>query len=93
MNGQLTLIGLGPGAAGLQAPDATAALTAASDLVGYGPYLDRVATGPHQTRHPTDNRVELERARHALALAEHGRRVAVVSSGDAGVFAMASEVF
>ena len=92
MTGRLTLIGLGPGAHGLRTPDATAALEAATDLVGYGPYLDRVAVGS-QVRHPSDNRVELERARHALGLAEAGRQVAVVSSGDSGVFAMASAVF
>ncbi len=93
MSGKLTIIGLGPGHLGARTPDAQAALEAATDLIGYGPYLDRVTTGPHQTRHATDNRVELDRARHALRLAEHGHTVAVVSSGDAGVFAMASAVF
>src|ERR671929_223480 len=61
-------------------------------LVGYGPYLDRVPANPRQTRHPSDNRVEAERAAHALDLARTGRRVAVVSSGDPGVFAMAAAV-
>ena len=93
MSGRLTIIGLGPGAPGLRTPDAQAALEAATDLVGYGPYLDRVAIGPHQTRHASDNREELDRARHALGMAAQGRTVAVVSSGDAGVFAMASAVF
>jgi precorrin-2 C20-methyltransferase/precorrin-3B C17-methyltransferase len=51
-----------------------------------------VAPNPRQRRHRTDNRVEAERARHALELAREGRRVAVVSSGDPGVFAMASAV-
>ncbi len=91
--GSLRIIGLGPGAAGLVAPDAMTALDAADDVLGYGPYLDRVATRPGQRRHPTDNRQELERARHALRLALDGARVAMVSSGDAGVFAMASAVF
>jgi precorrin-3B C17-methyltransferase len=91
--GRLDIIGLGPGAAGLRTPEADAALAEASDLIGYGPYLARVAARPDQHRHPTDNRQELERARHALALAEGGARVAVVSSGDAGVFAMAAAVF
>jgi precorrin-3B C17-methyltransferase len=76
----------------MRTPQAEAALAAATDLVGYGPYLDRVAEGP-QLRHASDNRVELDRAQHALGLAAEGRRVAVVSSGDAGVFAMASAVF
>ncbi|MDQ3676711.1 MAG: precorrin-3B C(17)-methyltransferase, partial [Actinomycetota bacterium] len=59
---------------------------------GYGPYLDRVPANPRQTRYPSDNRVEAERAAHALQLAQSGRRVAVVSSGDPGVFAMAAAV-
>ncbi len=91
--GSLRIIGLGPGAAGLVAPDAMAALDAADDVLGYGPYLDRVATRQGQRRHRTDNRQELERARHALRLALDGARVAMVSSGDAGVFAMAAAVF
>jgi precorrin-3B C17-methyltransferase len=91
--GRLVVVGLGPGAADLLTPRAAAALAAASDLVGYGPYLERVAARPGQTRHASDNRAERDRARHALALAEAGRHVAVVSSGDAGVFAMASAVF
>ncbi len=91
--GRVVIVGLGPGDAALRTPQATAALAEATDLVGYGPYLDRVAAGAHVVRHPSDNREELSRARHALSLAEAGRVVAVVSSGDAGVFAMASAVF
>lgn len=91
--GRVLIVGLGPGAVGLRAPDASAALTEATDLVGYLPYLERVAASPGQIRHGSDNRVELDRARHALELACAGRAVAVVSSGDAGVFAMASAVF
>ncbi len=91
--GRLWIVGLGPGAAAMQTPQATAALTAATDLVGYATYLERVPLRPGQVRHGSDNRVELERARHALGMAAAGRAVAVVSSGDAGVFAMASAVF
>ena len=65
----------------------------ATDLVGYGPYVNRVEAPPHVVRHASDNRVELDRARHALEMAEQGRHVAVVSGGDAGVFGMASAVF
>jgi precorrin-3B C17-methyltransferase len=74
---------------------ATAAVLAkATDLVGYGPYLDRVpVTRADQCRHASDNRVELVRARHALSLAASGRQVVVVSGGDPGVFAMASAIF
>lgn len=91
--GRLDIIGLGPGAEPLRTPEASAALAGATDIVGYGPYVARVPTRPGQRRHETDNRQELERARHALAMAAAGGRVAVVSSGDAGVFAMASAVF
>jgi precorrin-3B C17-methyltransferase len=75
-------------------PATLAALAQATDLVGYGPYLDRVpVTRPGQRRHATDNRAELERARHALSLAAAGREVVVVSGGDPGVFAMAAAIF
>ena len=94
MSGTLTIVGLGPGSADLITPAASRALAEATDLVGYGPYLDRVPEiRPDQTVHPSDNRVELDRARLALMLAERGRRVAVVSGGDPGVFAMAAAVF
>lgn len=94
MTGHLTVVGLGPGRAELTTPAVAQALAEASDLVGYATYLDRVPVGsPAQRRHASDNRVEVERARHALALAAAGNRVVVVSSGDPGVFAMASAVF
>ena len=93
MTGWLAVVGLGPGSAAMQTPQAQAALADATDLVGYMTYLDRVPAHPGQARHSSDNRVELDRARHALALAAGGARVAVVSSGDPGVFAMASAVF
>ncbi|WP_042336972.1 precorrin-3B C(17)-methyltransferase [Paraburkholderia ferrariae] len=91
--GKLTVLGLGPGHAGLLAPAARAALDAATDIVGYATYVEMA--GPlrdGQRRHATDNREELQRARHAFDLASEGRRVAVVSSGDPGVFAMAAAV-
>jgi precorrin-2 C20-methyltransferase/precorrin-3B C17-methyltransferase len=90
--GSVTVVGLGPGAREWLTPEAQAALAEADDLIGYGPYLDRVAPNPRQHRHPSDNRVEAERAAFALDLAKRGRRVAVVSSGDPGVFAMAAAV-
>ena len=90
--GSVTVVGLGPGAREWLTPEAQAALGAADDLIGYGPYLDRVAPNPRQRRHASDNRVEAERAAFALDLAKRGRRVAVVSSGDPGVFAMAAAV-
>ncbi|HEX2072440.1 MAG TPA: precorrin-2 C(20)-methyltransferase [Geodermatophilus sp.] len=90
--GEVVVVGLGPGKRAWTTPEAAEALAAADDLVGYGPYLDRVPANPRQTRYPSDNRVEAERAAHALELARTGRRVAVVSSGDPGVFAMAAAV-
>jgi precorrin-3B C17-methyltransferase len=93
MTGRLAIVGIGPGAAELVTLLATETLEAATDLVGYGPYLARVPERPGQTRHASDNREELARARKALALAAAGKNVAVVSSGDPGVFAMSSAVF
>jgi precorrin-3B C17-methyltransferase len=93
MTGWLAIAGLGPGEGRLVTPEVTVALAEATDVVGYIPYVARVAPRPGLTLHPSDNRVELDRARHALAMAAAGSRVVVVSSGDPGVFAMASAVF
>lgn len=93
MTGWLAIAGIGPGDAALITPEVMAALSEASDIVGYGPYVARVSSREGVTFHVSDNRVELERAAHALDLAGAGRRVVVVSSGDPGVFAMASAVF
>ena len=93
MSGRLTVVGLGPGDESLTTPQATAALARATDLVGYATYIDRAPVRAGQRRHVSDNREELARARHALSLAAEGRDVAVVSSGDPGVFAMAAAVF
>ena len=93
MNGSLVVVGTGPGKAELMTPATQAALARATDLVGYGPYLDRIPARDDQCRHASDNRVELDRARLALSLAAAGRQVAVVSGGDPGVFAMAAAVF
>ena len=92
MGGRVTVVGLGPGRADWCLPAVTERLLAATDLVGYGPYLDLVPVATAARRHPSDNRVEADRARHALALAAEGADVVVVSSGDPGVFAMASAV-
>ena len=93
MTGSLVVVGTGPGKPELMTPATSAALARATDLVGYGPYLDRVPARAGQCRHASDNRFEIERARHALSLAASGKRVAVVSGGDPGVFAMAAAVF
>lgn len=93
MTGWLAIAGLGPGRDDLVTPEVSAALAEATDVVGYIPYVARVAPRPGLVLHPSDNRVELDRARAALDMAATGRRVVVVSSGDPGVFAMASAVF
>ena len=93
MTGSLHIVGIGPGAEELITPAALEALVQADDLVGYGPYLARLKPRPEQTLYPSDNRVEIDRAQHALSLAASGRKVAVVSSGDPGIFAMAAAVF
>ncbi|OOV99846.1 precorrin-3B C(17)-methyltransferase [Pseudomonas sp. MF4836] len=91
--GRLAVIGLGPGAAELMVPAVKAELARANDILGYETYV-RMA-GPFradQVMHCTDNREEMQRARHAFELAAQGRSVVVVSSGDPGVFAMAAAV-
>ena len=93
MTGWVAVAGLGPGDAGLVTPQVTAALAEATDVVGYAPYVARVAPRAGLALHPSDNRVELDRAAAALDMAAAGRRVVVVSSGDPGVFAMASALF
>lgn len=93
MTGWLAIAGLGPGNEALITPEVSAALAEATDVVGYIPYVARVAPRSGLTLHPSDNRVELDRSRHALEMASQGRRVVVVSSGDPGVFAMAAAVF
>jgi precorrin-3B C17-methyltransferase len=92
VTGQLAVIGLGPGDAGSLTPAASAALAAAEAVYGYGPYLDRLPPQPGQCRLASANRSENARAALALAHAAEGARVAVVSGGDPGIFAMAAAV-
>jgi precorrin-3B C17-methyltransferase len=93
MMGMLTIAGLGPGDEALITPEVSAAIADATDIVGYAPYVARVPTRDGLVLHASDNRQELQRATDAMRLAAEGRRVVVVSSGDPGVFAMASAVF
>ncbi|MGR3813565.1 MAG: precorrin-3B C(17)-methyltransferase [Cognatishimia activa] len=92
MSGSVVIAGLGPGNDALVTPEVTEALAKATDIVGYIPYVARVAERPGLTLHPSDNRVEIDRSRHALEMASEGKHVVVVSSGDPGVFAMAAAV-
>jgi precorrin-3B C17-methyltransferase len=93
MTGSLAIAGLGPGDAALITPEVSAALSEATDVLGYTPYVGRVPAREGLRLHPSDNRMELNRAGEALKLAAEGRNVVLVSSGDPGVFAMASAVF
>ncbi|MEV7120641.1 precorrin-2 C(20)-methyltransferase [Kitasatospora griseola] len=90
--GEVVVVGTGPAGPLWLTPEARGALAGATDLVGYTTYLDRVPVRAGQVRHGSDNKVEGVRAEFALELARRGRRVAVVSSGDPGVFAMATAV-
>lgn len=90
--GEVVVVGTGPAGPLWLTPESRGALAAADDVVGYTTYLDRVPVRPGQQRHGSDNKVESERAEFALDLARRGRRVAVVSGGDPGVFAMATAV-
>ncbi|MBV7293938.1 precorrin-3B C(17)-methyltransferase [Corynebacterium sp. TAE3-ERU16] len=90
--GEVVVVGLGPGDPDWTTPEVSRELGLAEDLVGYSTYINRVPERAGQRRHLSDNKVEAERAAMALDLAARGRRVAVVSSGDPGVFAMAAAV-
>ena len=92
--GTLSIIGTGPGDAAHRIPATDSAVAGATDLVGYGPYLDLLgAAATGKERHDFGLGAEEDRCRHALELAATGRQVALVSSGDPGIFAMASLVF
>lgn len=89
--GTVALVGLGPGDANMRSPEASAALANATDWVGYGLYLDLaqdMKTGQTEHRFPLGG--EEDRVRHAIALAKEGRQVALICSGDPGIYAMAA---
>ena len=91
--GEVLVVGLGPGPERWLTPEVSATLAQVEHVVGYGPYVARVPQRAGLTRHASGNTVELERARFALDLAAAGTSVAVVSGGDAGVFGMAAAVY
>jgi precorrin-3B C17-methyltransferase len=91
-NGHVAVIGLGPGGAHQVTPEASEAVAVAKWFYGYGPYVDRLQLRPDQVKVASENREEISRAQAALAKAAEGERVAVVSGGDPGVFAMAAAV-
>ncbi len=92
--GRLFVVGIGPGQDAWRSPEVTRMVQEASDLVGYSLYLDLIATiTPDKTRHDFDLGKEEDRVRHAMELAGEGKDVALVCSGDAGIYAMATLVF
>ena len=92
--GRLSIIGTGPGSTQWMSPEVKEIICSATDLVGYSTYLNLIGTlADGKQCHESDNREELSRARMALDLATEGRDVVVVSSGDPGIYAMASAVF
>lgn len=92
-SGSLCVAGLGPGDEAMVTPEVRTALAAATDVIGYFPYVARIAPRAGLILHGSDNRVEIDRADLALNLASEGAKVVIVSSGDPGVFAMASALF
>ncbi len=92
--GHLAIVGTGPGAINWMTPEVQQVLQTSTDWFGYTTYLNLVEPlRTHQLRHDSDNREELDRARAALNLAAQGKAVAMVSSGDPGIYAMAAAVF
>ncbi|MDH4148516.1 MAG: precorrin-3B C(17)-methyltransferase, partial [Acidimicrobiia bacterium] len=90
--GHLAVVGLGPGGAAHRTPAASTAIRHATHVVGYDLYLDlcRDLLSPHQEVVASPIGAEADRCQRALELAAEGGRVALVCSGDPGVFAMAS---
>lgn len=92
--GRLMVVGIGPGSEGWRSPEVSQMVSASTDLVGYSLYLDLL--GPlakGKARHDFDLGKEEARVRHAMELAGEGKSVALVCSGDAGIYAMATLVF
>ncbi len=92
--GRLFVVGIGPGQDAWRSPEVTRMVQEATDLVGYSLYLDLIASiTPGKIRHDFDLGKEEDRVRHAMELAGEGKDVALVCSGDAGIYAMATLVF
>ena len=92
--GKLFVVGIGPGSHEWRSPEVNAMVAACSDLVGYSLYLDLIsAISVNKIRHDFDLGREEDRVRHAMELAGNGKNVALVCSGDAGIYAMATLVF
>ena len=91
---KLFVVGMGPGHADLITPRAKHAINASSDLVAYGLYTELLGGSvEHKTLHELPLGQEIERARLALDLAAAGKVTTLLSSGDIGIYAMATLVF
>ncbi|MEO0542453.1 MAG: precorrin-3B C(17)-methyltransferase [Pseudomonadota bacterium] len=92
--GVLYVVGIGPGSSGWRSPEVTRMIGQATDLVGYSLYLDLIEDiSSRKTRHDFNLGKEEDRVRHAMELAGTGKTVALVCSGDAGIYAMATLVY
>ena len=92
--GKLALVGIGPGQQSWRTPEASALVAAADELVGYGLYIDLLgALAAGKTRRDFPLGGEEDRCRYALEEAAKGRNIALICSGDAGIFAMGALVF
>jgi len=92
--GKLFVVGVGPGSEAWRSPEVTRMVQASTDLVGYSLYLDLISEiSQGKVRHDFDLGKEEDRVRHAMELAGEGKDVALVCSGDAGIYAMATLVF
>ena len=92
--GKLFVVGIGPGQNEWRSPEVTRMIGASTDLVGYSLYLDLISEiSVKKVRHDFDLGKEEDRVRHAMELAGEGKSVALVCSGDAGIYAMATLVF
>lgn len=92
--GKLSIIGIGPGQHSWRTPEASALVAEAEELVGYGLYIDllgALAHGKERSDFPLGG--EEDRCRYALEQAGKGKNVALICSGDAGIYAMGALVF
>lgn len=92
--GKLSIVGIGPGQHSWRTPEASALVAEAEELVGYGLYIDilgALAAGKIRSDFPLGG--EEDRCRYALEAAGKGKNVALICSGDAGIYAMGALVF
>ncbi len=92
--GLVSVVGIGPGDQGMMTPDVDYSLWSSTEWVGYSLYLDLVENLRHgQSRHDFPLGDEEARCRKAIELAKQGKQVALICSGDAGIYAMAALVY